>query len=204
MVGCGQAGKSGRPEICVVSPAAWLDMCSSAVMLSVRCLTRTWSVPMKGTSVCLALACILSVMPCRAASTTVYRCNTGGKLVYSSRPCGKHARRLKLDDAANSISMVTPKLPHESTGTKTGRSHESQRCPADRLSSTELRNLRVSHAIVVCESVDQVRASWGKPSSVKHTVSKDHVRERWIYKDRKGRPLRSVNLEDGKVVSFQK
>ncbi|HET7649763.1 MAG TPA: hypothetical protein VFL15_03560 [Gammaproteobacteria bacterium] len=159
---------------------------------------------MKGIHPCLAFAGIFFALSCHAAATAVYRCNTGGKLVYSSRPCGKDAQRLKLDDTEHSISMVTPKLPHAAAGTKTKRSHESQRCPADRLSSTELRNLRISHAIVVCESADQVRASWGKPSAVKRTVSKDHVRERWVYKDRKGRPLRSVNFEDGKVVSFQK
>jgi hypothetical protein len=159
---------------------------------------------MKGMSACLAFTGVFFVLSCHAAATAVYRCNTGGKLVYSARPCGKDARRLKLSDTANSISMVTPKLPRESTGTKRKRSSELQRCPADRLSSTELRNLRISHAIVVCESAEEVRASWGKPSTVKRTVNQDHVREHWVYKNRKGKPLRSVNLEDGKVVSFQK
>ena len=72
------------------------------------------------------------------------------------------------------------------------------------MESFQRRNLRVSHDIMVCEPAAAVRATWGKPDAVQRTVSKGHVNERWTYNGPRRKPVRVVNLKDGRVTSFRK
>lgn len=139
------------------------------------------------------------------ASAAVYRCEVNGSLVYASHPCGKHAVKLDVHPqtyAPPSVAVV----PRHASPRKPTPSRKSAKsvCPADALSSTELRNLRVGHVIMVCESADAVRTAWGRPDVVKHKLSHGHVREYWIYKGPRGKKKRSVIFRDGKVISFQK
>lgn len=137
------------------------------------------------------------------ASAAVYKCDAGGAIVYSAHPCGKDAVRLALKD--QSYSAPT-RFKHAATPAPepTHSAPAKQRvCAVDTMNSVELRNMRVSHIIMVCESAAGVRATWGKPDSITRTVSKGHVREHWTYDGPRGKPVRSVNLEDGKVTSFK-
>lgn len=140
------------------------------------------------------------------ASATVYRCESGGEIVYAAHPCGKHAVKLNLKQRDDSISFVTARMPAKPKPAKAEHAakREQHQCPIDLLSSTQLRNLRVSHVIMVCESAAGVRAAWGKPDVIRHELSRGHVHEHWIYKNARGKQARSVSLEDGKVVSFEK
>ncbi|HEX5340169.1 MAG TPA: hypothetical protein VFX47_04760 [Gammaproteobacteria bacterium] len=143
------------------------------------------------------------------ASAAVYKCTVKDEIVYSAHPCGKDAVKLKLKDQGYSAPQVEASaIAETSSASPSGRAHSSKSlkhtCPIDSMDSIELRNMRVSNVIMACESADQVRATWGKPDSIKRTVSKGHVRERWVYNGPRGKPARSVNLEDGKVTSFQK
>jgi hypothetical protein len=143
------------------------------------------------------------------ASTAVYKCDAHGETVYSAHPCGKNAVILKLEDHSYSPPRLKSPTPVKtSSANPTKRAHATKSgkraCPINSLNSIELRNIRVSGIIMVCESAAAVRATWGKPDSVKRTVSKGHIWERWVYSGPRGKPARSVNFEDGKVTSFQK
>jgi hypothetical protein len=143
------------------------------------------------------------------AMAAVYKCDANGEIVYSAHPCGKDAVKLKLKDHSYSAPQLkSPAFVKTSSAMPSRLRHVSKSgkhaCPIDSMNSIELRNMRVSRVIMVCERADDVRATWGKPDVVKRTMSKGHVRERWVYNGPRGKPARSVNLEDGKVTSFQK
>lgn len=157
----------------------------------------------------LVLVCVglLMVGVTHTASAAVYRCDKNGGIVYSAHPCGKDAVKLDASNPKSSITVMSMSVPKPATVKQSGSKHAQKAnqhaCPVDSLSSIELRNLRVSHVIMVCESAEGVRATWGKPDVITRTVSKGHVRERWVYNGPRGKPARSVSLEDGKVTSFK-
>lgn len=138
-----------------------------------------------------------------AAAAAVYKCDAHGEIVYAAHPCGKHAIKLQLKDHSYSAPSPAKRAAAEPSRPMRKRKSRSHACPIDAMSSIELRNMRVSHVIMVCESAAGVRATWGKPDAVTRSVSKGHVRERWVYKGPHGKPARSVSLEDGKVTSFK-
>ncbi|MGH8400099.1 MAG: hypothetical protein ACRESU_03260 [Gammaproteobacteria bacterium] len=152
---------------------------------------------------------ILGLFVAGSASAAVYKCDAHGEIVYSAHPCGKDAVKLKLkDDSYSAPQVKTSTIAEAAPASPSGRTHSSKSskhaCPIDSMESIELRNMRVSGIIMVCETAANVRATWGKPDSIKRAVSKGHVRERWVYDGPRGKPTRSVSLEDGKVTSFQK
>ncbi|HEX6550489.1 MAG TPA: hypothetical protein VF117_07420 [Gammaproteobacteria bacterium] len=153
------------------------------------------------------LMAVFSVVPVVLYSTpaaaAVYKCTAHGEIVYAAHPCGKHAVKLQLKDHGYSIPLSTKPKAVKSSRPARVREPRSRACPIDVMNSIELRNMRVSHVIMVCESAADVRATWGRPDVVTRTVSKGHVRERWVYDGPRGKPARSVNLEDGKVTSFK-
>lgn len=139
-------------------------------------------------------------------SAAVYKCDADGDIVYSAHPCGKDAVKLTLKDQSYPAPSVTVPVSQKTAHIEPAHAARPGKhaCPIDSMSSIELRNMRVSGVIMMCEAADDVRATWGNPDSIKRTVSKGHVRERWVYNGPRGKPARSVSLEDGKVTSFQK
>lgn len=137
------------------------------------------------------------------AAAAVYKCTAHGEIVYAAHPCGKHAVKLHLKDHSYSAPSPVKHAAVEPSRLSHNHKSRSRACPIDNMNSTELRNMRVSHVIMVCESAAGVRATWGKPDGVTRTVSKGHVRERWVYNGPRGKPARTVSLEDGKVTSFK-
>lgn len=144
-----------------------------------------------------------------SATATVYRCQHNGHVVYSDQVCGKHAKPLNFDDHRHPVSVVHPQVrarlasTHQGKHARRAKSRQKQ-CKYDSLEAFQRRNLRVSNKIVVCEPAAAVRATWGKPDTIRRTVSKGHVSERWTYNGPRRKPLRVVNLTDGRVTSFRK
>lgn len=152
---------------------------------------------------------LLGLCAAGSATATVYRCQHNGHVIYSDKVCGKHAKVVGPGDHRHLVSVVHTQVQPRRAATHHGkRAHHAKsrkkECHYDSLESFQRRNLRVSNKIVVCEPAAAVRATWGKPDTVRRTVSKGHVREHWTYSGSRHKTARVVNLKDGRVTSFRK
>lgn len=103
----------------------------------------------------------------------VYRCNDGGRTVYSDKPCG---------DAAASVSVpVMPRAAEPSPD-----------------AGLQLEALRKRLAVGM--TPQQVELAWGKPATIRKTTGSQGRTEEWVYGG--GESTSTVRFFAGRVVSF--
>lgn len=111
------------------------------------------------------------------AHAQVYRCQEGGRTVYSDKPCGEAA-------ATQSVPVVPRAAP--SPG-------------ADAGAALQLEALR--GRVAVGMSKQQVELAWGRPMSTNSRTGSRGTSDQWVYR-RSNASTSYVYFEDGVVTSY--
>jgi len=147
-----------------------------------------------------------------ASASNIYRCDTGGHLTFTDRPCGD----------ASAVTLPNPNVMDSPGAAERGlaKQHderiERERRQRDQADAVWLRQHqlqvardgRVRSGIVEGKIVrgmtpQQVEEVLGKPGSVSHSVKKGGAdQEHWTYKD--GDTVQTVTFTDGQVTGYSK
>lgn len=152
--------------------------------------------------VCAATGVMLTiVLPANAA---VYRCEVGGRVVFTDQPCAPAAPSADLPPL-NTVNADT--VDHEAARRydqrETAKAHAYARANDAWLEDYEARQERrkavrkalVEGRVVRGMTPAEVQHAWGLPT---RRNDSDHARQRWVYVN--GRARQIVEFADGVVV----
>ena len=141
------------------------------------------------------------------ADAEVYRCDKGGRVVYTDQPCSENAEPKQLPQ----LNVVEPselekhladeydkqqakeKKIRDKANQKWLKQHEAKTADAERLKKT-----RNQGKVVSGMSADQVRDIYGEPDSIKKSESAGISKERWTF--HLNGVVQTVDLKDGRVT----
>jgi hypothetical protein len=153
------------------------------------------------------LALLLAAQPALAAAE-IYRCQDGGALRFSDRPCGDDAVRLQLPPP-NLIKAVPaePLARQHDERVKTQvrrRAAEDaewrKRHEQEQRSDEQIRAARIRRELVIGMTANDVRSVRGAPQQIRRDEKGGNPREVWTYAV-KDQPRETVTLERGLVVA---
>lgn len=155
------------------------------------------------------LVLLLASLPSLAAAE-IYRCQDGGALRFSDRPCGADAIRVQLP-APNLIEAV-PAEPLARQHDKRIQAQVRRRVADDaewrkeheqaQRSAEEVRGARIRRVLVVGMTVNDVRSVRGAPQQIRRDEKAGIPREIWTYAA-KDQPRETLTFEHGVVVEVR-
>lgn len=99
------------------------------------------------------------------ATADIYQCTVDGQTIFSDSPCSNDAQTIQVDpvtiggqlDSGTNVEFY--KAPQRS------RARSDNGCPF--INSTDLKRLTIQHKIARGMKPDDVRRSWGSPTSIR-------------------------------------
>jgi hypothetical protein len=141
-----------------------------------------------------------------AAQAEVYRCEVGGRTIYTDEPCSETAQPKELPKlnvvkasefekrmaAEYDKKQVKDKNTRDKANREWIKRHESKSANAERV-----RKAKVQAKVVTGMNADQVRDIYGEPDTIKKSERDGVSTERWTFHHKDG--VQTVDLEDGHV-----
>ena len=140
----------------------------------------------------LILLLLLTAGPVTAGD--YFRCNGPDGVVMSDIPCSNRVEKRELPEANSSGHHGSHYRPAPKPAERVAEPD-----PYPHIMSHRLRNLRVREQITKGMTRDQVRDSWGDPSSV---TTSSNSRDQWTYRWASG-AVNYVYFDNGCVQSWQ-
>ena len=157
----------------------------------------------------MALLSVLSLLPALAGAQTVYKCQEGGKITYTDRPCpaSATAAELPLLIVAGKPSAREQALAraHDERLARAGSERDREDAvwlkeharSADR--EARVHKAIVEHRVIKGMTAEEVNQSLGTPDAVASSESFGSDKETWTYTlDGK---TRTINFKDRQVTT---